>query len=159
MKTKALKTFINTQGYFQSPPRVSGEIHAACFMFHVSYEYIKFIDEKRVLMFSSRISLLKLHENSPQWMFEAFKEDKLRGKEIPIKEENWADGTFAFTFTKFIPYNGITMESICFDGNLQTDVYGDLLLLVVGKSMVLNADLNEVYSYAALKNSSHQHGT
>ncbi len=151
MKTKDLKTFINTKGYFQSPPRVSGEIHAGCFMYHVSYEYIKFIDEKCVLMFSSRVSLLKLHENLPHWMFEAFKEDELRGKAIPIKEENWADGTFNFTITRFIPYNGITTESVCFDGHIQTDIYGDPQLLIVGKSMVLNTDLNDLYSYAELK--------
>jgi hypothetical protein len=142
---------LNTQGYFQSPPRVSGEMHAACFMYHVSYEYIKFIDEKRVLMFSSRVSLLKLSETSQLWMFEAFKKDEVRGKEIPIEEEKWADGTFAFMITKFIPYNGITTEPICFYGNLQIDVYGDHLLLIVGKSMVLNADLNEIFSYAELK--------
>jgi hypothetical protein len=39
---KPLSDFIKTNGIYQSTAKVSGEIHAACFMFETSWTYIRF---------------------------------------------------------------------------------------------------------------------
>ena len=123
MKTKNLTEFIRTDGIYQSSKKVSGEIHAACFLYDSTWTYLRFMTTDSIQIFTSNYDLSKL--------------DKFRLNHNPIhkladkyefyqiKEENWCDGTFTFKRTD------LEGEETIIYGNIRTDIFGEPELLIV----------------------------
>jgi hypothetical protein len=93
---KPLTDFIRTDGVYQSTAKLSGEMHAGCFMYYSSWKYIRFTEKSDYLeTFTSGYDLkildqIKTQVNVPDLNIR----DKI--KTFKFKKENWEDGTFTF---------------------------------------------------------------
>jgi len=93
---KPLSDFIRTDGIYQSTAKLTGEMHAACFMYGTFWNYILFREKSDKLQFmTSSYDFKKLDDIKR----------KLKVKEIKLidnpqmfkyEKENWENGTFTF---------------------------------------------------------------
>ena len=132
---RPLTDFIRTNGVYQSTAKLSGEMHAACFMYFTSWKYIRFKKESEIIeTFSSNKDLKILDKIKTSISLPDIKvRDNI--KTFKFKKENWEDGTFTFNGSfycqKSIKYYGHfrkksftnEVELILIGGDSLTDVY------------------------------------
>ncbi len=123
MKTTSLTEHIRTNGLYQSTKKVSGEIHAACFLYSASWTYLRFLTNTTIHIFNSQYDLTKIEELKNKGINIQKLIDK--NEHYNINEENWCDGTF--TFTRKLEDN----EEISLYGHFRKNIFGEQELLLV----------------------------
>ena len=123
MKTKQLSEFIRTNGLYQSSKKVSGEIHAACFLYSSSWTYFRFLTNTTVQIFNLIFDLSKVNELNQK--IKPIQKITNKYESYNIVEENWCDGTF--TFKRQLPDN----VELNLYGHIRNDLFGEQELLLV----------------------------
>lgn len=130
---RPLTDFIKTNGIYQSTVKLSGEIHAACFMFGKHYTYMRFRENSELIeIFNSQYDLRRLRELKLK-----VKPLKITDtiKSIKMQKENWEDGTFKINAS----LNSIDIKSYL--GHFRTDILGQDELLIIQEGDQNNTDV------------------
>ncbi|MDZ4665532.1 MAG: hypothetical protein SGJ15_11680 [Bacteroidota bacterium] len=123
MKTRQQTEFLRTDGLYQSTKKLTGEIHAACFLYTASWTYLRFMTENSIQIFNSNFDLTRMKDLTTK--IGHIKKITDKYEFYPIKDEHWSDGTFTFKRK----YTDETETE--FYGHLRTDIYGEQELLLV----------------------------
>jgi hypothetical protein len=122
---KPLSEFIRSNGIYQSTAKLSGEIHAGCFMYHTSWTYLLFRNHQHIQVFTSSFDLSKL-ERLKQILKTTDNKLALFSQVQPFVDANWKEGTFDFERTFSAD------RRVSYTGNFRTDLLGDEELIVIG---------------------------